>query len=298
MDLRVFASFVAVVEEGSISAGARRASITQPAMSRQIAGLERDLGVALFVRGSGGLRTTTAGSRFYERVTDLLSLAENIIGRTKQEGTQTVAALHVIAPPATIDSGIVPFLVSRGEGGPTLDCEPADPFRVFDIAQARGADLALSTRTPPPMWRHSKLSDGVVRAHVPRSHSLAGRGFVAIEELLDEPLIVLTPNNAARRIVDDALSSLDRPFEFSQVVRHPAIGAAMAAAGRGIALLTDDALRGTVAIPVIGPAGPLLVPVNAAWSPTNPRRDEIEALVGELTRFLDLRRNHNLDRVM
>lgn len=296
MDLRVFASYIAVVQEGSISAGARRVGITQPAMSRQIRSLEDDLGVVLLVRGQGALRPTPAGARFYDRVTDLLATAENVIGRTKQEGGHAQTGLHIIAPSATIDSGIVPFLVSRGVDGPLLDCEPADPFRIFDVAAARGADIGIATRTPPPAWRQRKLTDGVVRAHVPRRHPLAARRSVPLEELLDDPLILLTPNSAARRAVDDALAMIGREYGPHVVVRHPSVAAGMAAAGRGIALLTDDPARGCSAVPITGPEGLLLVPIIAGWSADHPRREHIEQVLEELHRFLDVRQARSLGR--
>lgn len=294
MDLRVFASYVAVVQEGSISGGARRVGITQPAMSRQIRSLEVDLGVRLLIRGQGALRPTPAGARFYDRVTDLLANAENVIGRTRQEGSQEQAGLHVIAPSATIDSAIVPFLISRAEQGPLLDCEPADPFRVFDVATARGADLGISTLTPPPSWRRRKLTDGVVRAHVPRRHPIAGRAAVPLVELLDDPLILLTANSAARREVDAAVALTGREYGPHVVVRHPPIAAAMAAAGRGIALLTDDPARGCSAVPIIGPNGLLLVPVIAGWSTDHPRSAYIEAVLDELERYLGMRHARNV----
>ncbi|MEU5029427.1 LysR family transcriptional regulator [Streptomyces milbemycinicus] len=63
----MFASFVAVAQGGSISAGARRQGVTQAAMTRQIQRLEHDLGVRLLVRGTGPLRTTLTGARLHDR---------------------------------------------------------------------------------------------------------------------------------------------------------------------------------------------------------------------------------------
>jgi DNA-binding transcriptional LysR family regulator len=50
MELRHLRSFVAVADSGSISLAARRLNVTQPALSRQIQDLERDMGVRLFDR--------------------------------------------------------------------------------------------------------------------------------------------------------------------------------------------------------------------------------------------------------
>ncbi|GHH88481.1 LysR family transcriptional regulator [Streptomyces sulfonofaciens] len=53
--------FVAVVEEGGLSAAARRLHISQPALSQTVGGLEREFGVQLLVRSSTGVQPTEAG---------------------------------------------------------------------------------------------------------------------------------------------------------------------------------------------------------------------------------------------
>ncbi|MCD4661150.1 LysR family transcriptional regulator [Agrobacterium sp.] len=54
-------SLVTACETGSLSAAARRLGITQPAVSQQIAALERSLGLVLVIRGRNGIRPTEAG---------------------------------------------------------------------------------------------------------------------------------------------------------------------------------------------------------------------------------------------
>lgn len=59
MKLRQLEYFCAVAEEKSISAAARELHVAQPPISRQIAQLEEELGVRLFLRGSKGMSLTT-----------------------------------------------------------------------------------------------------------------------------------------------------------------------------------------------------------------------------------------------
>lgn len=296
-DLRVLASFVAVVQEGSVSGGARRVGITQPAMSRQMRGLEDELGVTLLVRGAGALRTTQDGARFYDRVSDLLAQAEHVIGRTKQEAGQQRTSLHVIAPSATIDSAIVPFLAADGAGLPVLDCEAADPFRVFDVARARGADLGVSTRTPAPGWTHRRLADGVVRAHMPAAHPLARRGGVEVDELLAEHLVLLTPNSAARRVLDEAVHARGAAYGDHVVVRHPSIARVLVRTGQGVAVLTDDPFPGCVAVPVVADRVPVTFPLIAGWDPANPNADLVEHVVERFARHMRRATRRRLQRV-
>ena len=61
MKLQQLEYFCAVAEEGSISGASRRLHVAQPPVSRQIALLEDELGTALFIRGSKGVRLTQAG---------------------------------------------------------------------------------------------------------------------------------------------------------------------------------------------------------------------------------------------
>jgi LysR family nitrogen assimilation transcriptional regulator len=61
MQSRQLRYFAAVAEAGRFTAAAARLRVAQPALSRQIAALERDLGVALFVRQPGGVTLTEAG---------------------------------------------------------------------------------------------------------------------------------------------------------------------------------------------------------------------------------------------
>ena len=61
MELRGLAYFVAIVEEGSISAAAKQLHISQPPLSAQLRNLEDELGVTLIERGARHVTPTAAG---------------------------------------------------------------------------------------------------------------------------------------------------------------------------------------------------------------------------------------------
>src|SRR4051812_26807034 len=64
MELRQLRSFVVVAEEMNVGRAATRLHLTQPSLSRQIAALERDLGVELFARVKRRFVLTAAGATF------------------------------------------------------------------------------------------------------------------------------------------------------------------------------------------------------------------------------------------
>ena len=77
MDFRELSAFVAVVEEGGMSAASRRLHVSQSALSQTVSALERELGVTLLKRTSTGVHPTEAG-------TALLAEARAVLARYHQ----------------------------------------------------------------------------------------------------------------------------------------------------------------------------------------------------------------------
>jgi DNA-binding transcriptional LysR family regulator len=76
VDLDAVRTFVAVADTGQFSEAAAELSITQQAVSKRIAALEKDLGVRLFARTARGAQLTIDGQAFLPRARDLLEAAE------------------------------------------------------------------------------------------------------------------------------------------------------------------------------------------------------------------------------
>ena len=75
MNLKQLEYFVAIVEEGQVTAAARRLHISQPPLSYELAQLERELGCKLVHRGPRGVTPTDAGRLLYERAAHILAMA-------------------------------------------------------------------------------------------------------------------------------------------------------------------------------------------------------------------------------
>jgi DNA-binding transcriptional LysR family regulator len=84
MELRELSAFVAVVQEGGMSAAARRLQVSQSALSQTVSGLERELGLKLLERTNTGVRPTDAG-------TLLLAEARAVLARY-HEAVRTMAS--------------------------------------------------------------------------------------------------------------------------------------------------------------------------------------------------------------
>ena len=151
MELRTLASFVAVVDAGSLSAAADVVRITQPALSRQVRQLERDLGIALFRRGHRRLELTSAGREFLPVARDLIQRDDNARRLATTLGAGRLSTVTIAAPTTTLTDVITPFLTTF---------EPLDPvptIRAADTASALtqldgDVDLALVTPPTPPRF--------------------------------------------------------------------------------------------------------------------------------------------------
>ncbi len=76
MELRVLNYFLAVAREENFTKAARQLHLTQPTLSRQIADLEKELGVKLFVRSNHNIILTEDGMILKHRAQEILSLAD------------------------------------------------------------------------------------------------------------------------------------------------------------------------------------------------------------------------------
>lgn len=89
MELRVLHYFLAIAREENFTRAAKMLHVTQPTLSRQIADLEQELGVKLFVRSNHNIVLTEDGMILKRRAQEILSLAE----KTKQDFMQKDEAL-------------------------------------------------------------------------------------------------------------------------------------------------------------------------------------------------------------
>jgi len=103
-------AFISVVESGSFSESARRLGLSQPSVSRQINGLEAQLGVRLLQRTTRSLSLTEAGQVYYEKA--------RLIQRAVTEASQAISGfkdspsglLRISAPHTWTEAKIAPHL--------------------------------------------------------------------------------------------------------------------------------------------------------------------------------------------
>lgn len=193
--LRQLEYFVAVGEEGSIAQASERVNVSSPSISAAISHLEHEFGLSLFVRKHAhGLNLTQAGRQFMAHAKKVLTeaevlnrLADDISGNV--QGPLNIGCLLTFAQvllPAIRRSFEQTYPDARVRQFETDQLGLIERLRRADIDVALSYDLEI-----PPDLEFVPLRALPPYAMVAVNHPLAERDAVAIEELLDHPMVLL-----------------------------------------------------------------------------------------------------------
>ncbi|MEV0283474.1 LysR family transcriptional regulator [Kribbella sp. NPDC050820] len=284
MDLRLLTAFVAVVDAGSVTAAAEALVIAQPALSRQLQQLERQLGIALFDRQRHRLILTAAGQRFLGAARAVLASAEAARSLAESLAEGRLARVRMAAPPTTVIDMVAPFLATLGPADPLITVEEAQYADAIGRLRS-GNDLALVSAPPPRYLATRKVAVVPVRAYVNACHPLAHAGEVSLDELAEHRLIMLDTSSRPRRIVDEAFVEAGLANPDIVECTNPRVVQALAASGRGVAVGTDDPWFDLAPLYVGTSRGRLTVTVHAAWDAGHHAAHELDRLVKRLSDF-------------
>jgi len=284
MELRHVRYFLAVVDAGSVTAACSLVHVTQPSLSRQLHLFERNLGVTLFTRSGGRLVLSAAGRQFVPIARDLAQRAD-----AAAEAAATLAAgrlqhINIAAPGTTFTDVLAPFLATLHPDDPLPAVSEQRPQRVYAALQS-GADLAIATEPPPDGLAFQPLAVLPVWAYLPPEHEWAARGSITVGELVTQTLLLLTGDYSPRRVLDQAVNEARLTYSSTLEFGTPQVAQAVAAAGRGIAVVSDDARFGLQRLDIMGTGGRLSIRLYAAWDRDHHASAVISALATRLSDY-------------
>ncbi|MFJ8924200.1 DNA-binding transcriptional regulator, LysR family [Streptomyces sp. LamerLS-316] len=243
------AALVAVSEAGSITRAAARLGYTAPALSQQLAKLEREAGAALLVRHHRGARLTAAGELLAgraRRVLDEMDQARHelaglagLSGGRLRVGTFVTAGIHLLPPVLTAFRRAHPDVELA-----VTDYEP--PAGVAAVA-AGDVDLALTHAYEPAaphplpagLSAEPLLVEELVLVTALGQMLSEGSGPLPVAELAGRPLISSAPDHPPRRGVERALAEAGATP--AVVCESPgyALVCALVSAGIGVAVVPE-----------------------------------------------------------
>jgi DNA-binding transcriptional LysR family regulator len=288
MELRTLTYFKAVAEAGSVSAAADIVHVTQPAISRQLRQLENELGVELFVRTAGPLRLSAAGRQFLPYATDVLQRADGARAAAKSFAAGRLESLTIAAPTTTLTDVIAPFLATFGPDDPMPTVIESGAREAYE-ALGTAADLAIVTELPLPPMEHRALAVLPLWAYVRQGHRWASRNEIPIADLAGEPLLTLQRTFKPRQLLESALERAKLNAEQIIECSNPQVAQALAAAGRGLAVVTDDPRFELTPLHIVGAEGRLAIELFAAWDPQHHAASALSSIAQRLGQFCVIR---------
>lgn len=263
-ELRVLRYFVAVAEELHFGRAAERVLVTQPALSRQIADLEEQLGVGLFRRTSRSVRLTDAGAALLVEARRALAQAERAVEAARRAGRGEVGRVRVGFLASACNSVLPPVVAQFRVRFPavTLDLEGLlDGEQLRRVAEGE-LDVGF-VRTPPadPALPSEVVLREPLAVALPVGHRLAGATELELRALAEEPFI-LWPRAEATESYDSILAACREAGFSPQIALHLADAPAilgMVAVGLGVTILAHS-------YRVLGRDGVTFVPLAALTS--------------------------------
>ena len=261
-DLRRLQYFVQVARERNFTRAAERLHIAQPALSRQVRLLERELGVDLLYRTTHEFELTDAGEFLLERAPALLAAADELWRSVRTYGTGERGAVKVAYGGSASYETAPRLLQAFAERHPGITMTTAVKSVDEIVAGLSDGSIDLGLVRCPP--RTSQLDTRVIRLEpqgvlLRRDHPLASRSTVALTDLADETLL-LHPREANPGHYDAVVGLFgDHGIEPRVLLRTLSFD-----------LAYTPVLQGQAIVIIGESAGSLGLPDELCWLPVSP----------------------------
>jgi len=291
MELRHLRYFVAVASELNFSKAAAKLLVAQPALSTQIADLEREIGTSLLFRNTRTVQLTAAGKVFLADARLILSAADLAKEKAVRTARGEVGELSIgfFAAPTM---HFLPDLIRRFRAmhpNVAIRMHELIPDRQLKAFAREEIDIGFTRPLPPG---HPELAVQVLfqenfLAVMAETHPLASHERILLSELAQEPFVLLDRAGAVG-LYDHILSAC-RLAGFSPSVEHSpdlmATVLTMVAAGLGVSIVPEGVRNLRSKQVVFVPISPALdpIPLIMCWraQSDSPPRDAFLQLVRE-----------------
>lgn len=258
MHLRDLRYFAAVAEHRHFTRAAESLHVSQPALSKQIRALEKQLRTRLFERDHRTVALTAAGEALLPRAREVLA------AWAAAEAALTTAGVRLVVGFSTgLGRGLLPAVRARlAEHTPDLELRIRqvtwdDPTAGLADRSSDAAFVWLPYPDPDGRYTHDVVLEEPRMVALPAGHRLATRETISFADLLDEPFLALPAESGPLREHWLAVPERDgRPVRISAEVATTEETAEALESGLGICLLSQGN------VPLVERAGIAFRPVT------------------------------------
>ena len=247
---------------GSMRAASEVMDVAPSSVSRHIAALEEEVGIAVIVKGRHSVQLTEAGHALLAYYSDRRMHLESV--KAELEDLRSMRTGHVRIG---IGQNLVDPLLTRAiqryrEELPGIRIHLAEMSSSEVVSQLARDEFHFGVLLNPPldpMVRHRFSCDQAMTAVMPRSHGLASRPSLSLAELVKHPMVLPAPNFRSRQVLDAICAKeglvVDPVVTVTSV--HMLVSCIRAGIGIGLApqlYLAEHACADLASVPVDGDA--------------------------------------------
>jgi DNA-binding transcriptional LysR family regulator len=241
LNLNHLAAFYAVAEAGSVTLGAQRLMVSQPAVSKQVKELERAQQTRLFDRHPAGVSLTDSGRLLADYAGRIFALASEAEAAMADLSSMRRGSLAVGASPSLGTYLLPRALVYFRQRFPgvrvAVEIEPSHLLR----ARLNEGALDLGLTQADVNWpelESETLADDELVAIAPAGHPLAKKRRVTPEALCAEPFVVRETGSQTRSLVERALAAKGYAVKPAVALASTEAVKQAVAAGLGVAMVS------------------------------------------------------------
>ena len=251
VNLQRLRAFQAVAHTGTVTQASERLGLTQPAVSRLIGELERELGLSLFARNRNRLILTPEGSRFLHEAGRALAAVDEVVEIARDIRTLKGAAIRVLTHAMTA-IGILPEIVDRlmrRHPDVRVTIEVKDIRDIPDWIAHGSFDVGIAyTALDDLRTDNEPLGIFQGRLVMPEGHRLARRKSLTFRDLAQERMVLPPVGNPDRTRIGAAFAA--EGLVMRSAVDTAAAFSACQLVARGLGFAIVDPLTARVAAPL------------------------------------------------
>jgi DNA-binding transcriptional LysR family regulator len=284
MELRQLEYFVAVAEEAHFTRAARRVHVAQPAVSTQVARLERELGQQLLDRSRREVRLTAAGEAVLPYARAALTAVHDARLAVEELGDLVRGSVAIGTVTAhNVDMPALLAAFSRAHPAVEITLGTDDSDALIDSVQSGRLDLVIASVGPgevPDGLSVEVTTDESIEAVVGQDDPWRNRSSVPVAALAQRPLIALPVGTGIRRRLDEACAAAGVAVRIAFEASTPIELADLAERGLGVAIVPQSVSRARPGLHAIAITPELRGCLVLAWRATGPMSPAARVLVG------------------
>ncbi len=257
MELDQLRSFLAVAQVRSFTRAANLVHLSQPAISRQIARLEKELGVPLFERYGRRVETTPDGKLLLPLAKTIVARADDAVRLIKEHAGMTVSRVSLGSTGTVFAHLLSPILAPFIKAYPRvqLDLVEMEDALLEDAVLNGELDCAVITAWGSTRAAVVHLLCEDIYVVVPANHRLVSHPVVALRDLAEESILLPGYSLNMSNLLTDACRQAGFEPRVRYRANYPELAKALMREGLGVALmprtfLTPITLEELVVIPL------------------------------------------------